>query len=81
MQKKESIPVILLYREYLTKRRLTWLGGICFPLRRSSRSVPKLYITLSGVILPMKMLNTSIIKKMLMISNIIDEEKLINKIG
>ena len=34
------------------KQILTWLGGICFPLRRSSKRVPKLYITLSGVTLP-----------------------------
>lgn len=36
----------------LAGRRITWLGGICFPLRRSSKRVPKLYITLSGVTLP-----------------------------
>lgn len=38
--------------------KLTWLGGICFPLRRSSKRVPKLYITLSGVTLPTEQDNT-----------------------
>lgn len=38
----------------LLQKRLTWLGGICFPLRRSSKRVPKLYITLSAVTLPTK---------------------------
>ena len=45
--RKETIPIII-----FTNKQLTWLGGICFPLRRSSRRVPKLYITLSGVTLP-----------------------------
>lgn len=36
----------------VTMHKLTWLGGICFPLRRSNRTVPKLKITLSGVTLP-----------------------------
>lgn len=31
---------------------VTWLGGICFPLRTSRSKVPKLYMTLSGVIRP-----------------------------
>lgn len=37
---------------------LTWLGGMCFPLRRSSNIVPKLYITLSGVTRPVE-INTA----------------------
>lgn len=35
-------------------REITWLGGMCFPLRRSRRTVPKLKMTLSGVTLPTK---------------------------
>ena len=31
---------------------LTWLGGMCFPLRTSSKRVPKLYITPPCVFLP-----------------------------
>lgn len=38
----------------------TWLGGICFPLRRSRSNVPKLYTTLSDVTRPAKQ-NTTII--------------------
>lgn len=41
-----SVFCITFYQE------LTWLGGICLPLRRSSKRVPKLYVTLSGVTLP-----------------------------
>lgn len=45
----------------LSGRILTWLGGICFPLRRSSKRVPKLYVTLSGVTLPAQKQKTPII--------------------
>ena len=40
------------YVEELKLKVVTWLGGICFPLRTSSSKVPKLYMTLSGVIRP-----------------------------
>lgn len=39
-------------KNLISRKKLTWLGGICFPLRRSSKRVPKLYVTLSGVTLP-----------------------------
>lgn len=41
----------------------TWEGGMRFPLRRSSSTVPKLKMTLSGVTLPEKKRNCH--KKML----------------
>lgn len=55
IKKQYSFPVNTFFSimfPFTTQELLTWLGGICFPLRRSSKRVPKLYITLSGVTLP-----------------------------
>lgn len=50
MRQAPNVTYSLVY--VIIRRGLTWLGGICLPLMRSSKTVPKLNTTLSGVTLP-----------------------------